>query len=59
MNNDDFYTFDATYEHETDQAILLECGEDEPVWFPRSQLEDNGDGTWTVPEWLALAKGII
>lgn len=28
-------------------------------WFPKSQVEDNGDGTYTMPEWLAHEKGFI
>ncbi len=30
------------------------------VWLPRSQVEVNDDdGTVTMPEWLALEKGLI
>ncbi len=29
------------------------------VWVPTSQVEDNGDGTFTMPEWLAKDKGLI
>lgn len=28
-------------------------------WVPKSQVEDNGDGTFTMPEWLAKDKGFI
>lgn len=28
-------------------------------WLPRSQIEINGDGTITMPEWLAKDKGLI
>lgn len=28
-------------------------------WVPKSQVEDNGDGTFTMPEWLAREKGFI
>lgn len=28
-------------------------------WVPKSQVEDNGDGTWAMPEWLAKEKGFI
>lgn len=35
----------------------------EEVWVPKSQceLDDNGDGTWTLtaPEWLLESKGLI
>lgn len=29
------------------------------IWVPTSQIEDNGDGTWAMPEWLAKDKGLI
>lgn len=28
-------------------------------WVPVSQLTDNGDGTFSMPEWLAKDKGFI
>jgi hypothetical protein len=28
-------------------------------WVPKSQVEDNRDGTFTMPEWLAKDKGFI
>lgn len=28
-------------------------------WVPKSQVEDNGDGTFAMPEWLAKEKGFI
>ena len=49
----------AVKRHETELAVLLDCGGDEPVWFPKSVVEDCGDGTWLVPEDLALVKGVI
>lgn len=36
-----------------------ETGREEWVWVPKSQVEDNGDGTFTMPEWLAKDKGLI
>lgn len=29
------------------------------AWLPKSLVEDNRDGTFTMPEWLALEKGLI
>lgn len=60
----------AILRHETDNAYLLYDGRSEikkgdtaptelRVWVPKSQVEDNGDGTWTMPEWLAIEKGFI
>ena len=28
-------------------------------WVPKSQVEENGDGTFAMPEWLAKEKGFI
>lgn len=49
----------AIVQHETDKGLLLDVGLDEPVWFPKSQVQDNGDGTYAMPEWLATEKGAI
>lgn len=58
----------AELRHETDSAYLLWDGREEVggknkkelrVWVPKSQVEDNGDGTFTMPEWLAIEKGFI
>lgn len=45
--------------HETDGAFLLDAGMEETVWVPKSQVEDNCDGTFNMPMWLAKAKGLI
>lgn len=60
----------AELRHETDNAYLLYDGRSEikkgdtkpselRVWVPKSQVENNEDGTFTMPEWLALDKGFI
>lgn len=60
----------AILRHETPNAYLLSDGRTEikkgdtapselKVWVPKSQVEDNGDGTFTMPEWLAKEKGFI
>lgn len=49
----------ATIQRETDKAYCLDIGGDEPVWFPKSQVENNEDGTFAMPEWLAKEKGAI
>jgi hypothetical protein len=28
-------------------------------WVPKSEVEKNDDGTFTMPEWLAQEKGFI
>jgi len=45
--------------HETELAYLVDAGGPKPVWLPKSQVEMNDDGTATLPEWLALEKGLI
>ena len=44
--------------HETDKALLLDDGK-RKVWVPKRLVEDNGDGTFTMPEWLAIDKELV
>jgi len=48
----------ADIEGETDKAWRLNDGAVQE-WVPKSQVENNGDGTFTMPEWLAKDKGFI
>jgi hypothetical protein len=43
---------------ETDRALRLFDGK-RFEWVPKSQVQDNEDGTFTMPEWLAKDKGFI
>ncbi len=43
---------------ESERALRLYDGKT-TEWVPKSQVEDNGDGTFTMPEWLAKEKGFI
>lgn len=43
---------------ETDKAYRLFDGT-KTEWVPKSQVERNNDGTFTMPEWLAQDKGFI
>jgi hypothetical protein len=43
---------------ETEKAYRLFDGA-KTEWVPKSQVENNGDGTFTMPEWLAKDKGFI
>jgi hypothetical protein len=43
--------------HETIKAILWFDGT-RTVWLPKSQVEVNDDDTVTMPEWLAVVKGV-
>lgn len=43
---------------ETDRALKVTEGEAaDAVWLPKSQVEENDDGTFTMPAWLASEKG--
>lgn len=48
----------ATIRGETEKAWRLFDGA-KTEWVPKSQVENNGDGTFTMPEWLAKDKGFI
>jgi hypothetical protein len=48
----------AELRHETEKAYLLHDGTKQ-AWVPKSQVEDNGDGTYTMPLWLATERGFV
>ena len=48
----------AELRHETDRAFLISDG-DKTVWLPKFMVEDNDDGTFAMPEWLAQEKELI
>lgn len=43
---------------ETQKAFQIFDGKT-TEWVPKSQVERNDHGTWTMPEWLAKEKGFI
>lgn len=43
---------------ETDAAFRVVI-DGKSVWLPKSQVENNGDGTWTMPRWLAEEKELV
>jgi len=49
----------AVKKYETHGAFLLDIGYKDPVWFPKQHVQENDDGTYAMPEWLALDKGAI
>lgn len=53
------FDFAATVVHQTALVVKLDVGLEEPVWFPKSIIQDNGDETWTVPENMAIDKGLV
>ena len=51
---------EAVIEHETDGAYLLDFGGKwGPEWVPKAVTQVNGDGTFTLPEKMAIDKGMI
>jgi hypothetical protein len=48
----------AEAQGETERAFQLYDGKT-TAWVPKSQVEDNGDGTYTLPEWLARKAEFI
>lgn len=56
--NHDIIEIAADRRGETDKAFQLYDG-NKIAWVPKSQVEDNGDGTYSLPEWLAMDKGFI
>lgn len=43
---------------ETDKGLRLHDG-NKTEWLPKQYVEDNGDGTFTMPVWLAKERGFI
>lgn len=48
----------AEIKAETEKAFRLYDGK-VTEWVPKSQVEKNDNGTFTMPEWLAQDKGFI
>lgn len=63
MRDEETVDIEAKLFKETDNAygILEDAGSfDAPsvIWLPKSQTEYDGEGTFTIPEWLAVEKGL-
>lgn len=58
MRDIELFDLSAFVKAETEKAWLLFDGTKE-AWVPKSQVEDNKDGTFTMPEWLAVDKGFL
>jgi len=54
----DLVDISAELRGETEKAFRLYDGQ-YTEWVPKSQVEQNSDGTFTMPEWLAKEKGFI
>lgn len=58
MSKKELVDISAIIQAETDLAWLLYDGSVEQ-WVPKSKVENNNNGTFTMPEWLAQDKGFI
>lgn len=58
MPKSELFDFAAQKQGETPYALRLYDGK-KTEWIPKSQVEDNGDGTFTMPLWLAKEKGFV
>lgn len=59
MPDPKLFDFAAALKHETEKAFLVNDG-DKDFWLPKGMTENNNnDGTFTIPEWLAIEKGIV
>ena len=57
-SNDRAYDLALELIRETDSAYLVSDGTKQ-VWLPKSYSRNNGDGTFTLPYWIAKKKGLI
>ena len=58
MSRKELIDIAGTIRAETEKALRIFDGK-RTEWVPKSQVEENGDGTFTMPEWLAKEKGFI
>ena len=66
MGNNEQVEIFAKFITQTDMAILINDGDPENVWVPKSQitdmpeeLEEGKNYTFTMSEWIANEKGLI
>ena len=60
----EIFTIHGDIVQETEDAILVDCGADEPVWLPKSQIKYSGERGDTgveieIPELMADEKGFF
>ncbi len=58
MREPELIDITAQVRGETEKAFRLYDGA-KTEWVPKSQVEQNPDGTFTMPYWLAKDKGFI
>jgi hypothetical protein len=60
----DYVEIEGVIEHETDLAVLVSAGDDEPVWIPKSligstETDKDGLSTLEVAEWFTVKEGLV
>jgi hypothetical protein len=60
----DYVEIEGVIEHETDLAVLVSTGDDDPVWIPKSLInlvttEKDGSAVLEVAEWFAVKEGMV
>lgn len=58
LHDDFLIDIEAQQLRSSDKGLLLDDGKVRE-WVPKSLVQDNGDGTFTMPEWLATDKGFV
>jgi hypothetical protein len=59
MRND-LVEIDAILIDKTENALLVDVGDDENVWLPsQTCTHDRDTQTVTLPEWLAIERGLV
>jgi hypothetical protein len=62
MSKSDLIDLPCMLKYQTERAYLLDFGEEESMWLPKSQVEYHKEGNneiVTMPEWLAKERGLI
>lgn len=52
------FDFAGEVRRTTERAMLIFDG-DKEVWLAKYHVQDNHDGTFTIPEWLAIEKELV
>lgn len=60
VRSDRLVDVEARLRLETERARCFDVGKPIDVWIPKSQHEwDDGEQKITMPEWLAIDKGLV
>jgi hypothetical protein len=55
----DLFDLEAKVVRETPTAYKLAYGGPEDIWLSKAWVENNHDGTFTMPRWLAVERGLL